>query len=327
MINKITAVLLVVTMLCGWSFSVNAAPVQIKFLYKPGSDSFEEQLASQFKQLAESRLSANEVSITLVVNKGAVNETQVVPVVLSDQYQLGVIDVSQLADYNRRFQLFNLPFLFITPEAAERFADGVYGKRMLSLLESKGIKGLGYQHNGMKQMLSNRLLNVPSEANGLRFLTNESDVARAQYEAMRAQPITVGVGNVFPALQNNTVDALESDWISMQSSEYNKFLPNIVETNHSYSGNVVFSSAEFWNKLPATIRPQLERALKEALDYSNWEAKKARRDARDIALAGNQIYQLKDQEHDLWMQAMSSVWQQFENQIGSALITAASSQR
>ena len=222
-----------------------AAPIEIQFLHSADKKSSKFKVAKQFKQLLESRVSPENIRVTLKANKGDFAEEQIIPAVLRGQFQMAMPDITKVTVYNKRFQLFNLPFLFVTPEAAERFTKGVYGKRMLSLLGAQGIKGLGYHYHGMKQMLANRIMTVPSMAEGLKFRTNGSQVANAQSYSLKAQPIQIGAGNVFPALENNTVDAQENVWTTIYSNRYYQFHSHVMETNHGYSGSLVMSSKRF----------------------------------------------------------------------------------
>ncbi len=306
-----------------------AAPIEIQFLHSADKNSSKSKVAQQFKQLLESRVSPDAVRVTLKANKGDLAEEQIIPAVLRGQFHIAMPDINKVTVYNKRFQLFNLPFLFVTPEAAQRFTKGVYGERMLSLLGAQGIKGLGYHYHGMKQMLANRIMTVPSMAEGLKFRTNGSQVANAQSYSLKAQPIQIGAGNVFPALENNTVDAQENVWTTIHANRYYQFHSHVMETNHGYSGSLVMSSKRFWDSLPGQLRIEIETALQEAIEYGNWSAKEATDKARSAIVNNNAaiIHPVIGAARDSWMAVMLPIWSQFEDEIGSALITAASSQR
>jgi C4-dicarboxylate-binding protein DctP len=62
------------------------------------------------------------------------------------------------------------------------------GQDMLNSMTSKGIVGLGYLHNGMKQLSSNKAMPTPADAKGLKFRIQPSDVLEAQFKAVGANP-------------------------------------------------------------------------------------------------------------------------------------------
>ena len=70
---------------------------------------------------------------------------------------------------------------------------------MLGAMEDKGLKGLGYWHNGMKQLSANKPLLVPGDAAGLKFRIQESDVLEAQFAALDANPQKMAFSEVYLA--------------------------------------------------------------------------------------------------------------------------------
>src|SRR5690606_34319068 len=117
-----------------------------------------------------------------------------------------------------RFQVFDLPFLFPSIEAVERFQQSEVGQSLLSSLEHIDILGLTYWHNGMKQISGPRPLVRPEDAAGLRFRVMESDVLQAQIEALGGHPQKMAFAEVYQALQSGTVDAQENTWSNIYSS-------------------------------------------------------------------------------------------------------------
>src|SRR3546814_12574436 len=77
-------------------------------------------------------------------------------------------------------------------------------------MESKGYTGLGYWHNGMKQLSANKALRVPEDAKGLKFRIQPSDVLEAQFKALGANPQKMAFAEVYQALQTGTVDGQEN---------------------------------------------------------------------------------------------------------------------
>ena len=62
--------------------------------------------------------------------------------------------LSKFDRYAKKVQVFDLPFLFDDIEAVDRFQSSPAGKALLDSMKSKGIQGLAYWHNGMKQLSS-----------------------------------------------------------------------------------------------------------------------------------------------------------------------------
>ena len=95
-------------------------------------------------------------------------------------------------------------------------------------------------------------------------------------------------------------------------------------SNHGYLGYAVIVNKKFWDGLPADIRTQLEKAMKDATTF---EKAIAQRD-NDMALDAikktgkTEVYTLSVQEQAAWRKALLPVQQQMEGRIGKDLIQA-----
>src|SRR3546814_13337178 len=76
---------------------------------------------------------------------------------------------SKLEQYTKQLQLFDLMFLFDDVAAAQRFQQSDKGKALLRSMEGKGITGLAYWLNGMRQLTANKPLVKPSDVRGPKF--------------------------------------------------------------------------------------------------------------------------------------------------------------
>src|SRR5262249_20915453 len=126
--------------------------------------------------------------------------------------QMIAVSLSLFDRLTKKFQVFDLPFLFPDLAAVERFQHGAQGRELLGALDDHGMIGLAFWHNGMKQLSGPRALVHPSDAAGLKFRVQESDILQAQFEAVGASPQKLPYGEVYQALQTGTVDAQENTW-------------------------------------------------------------------------------------------------------------------
>jgi C4-dicarboxylate-binding protein DctP len=87
----------------------------------------------------------------------------------------------------------------------------------------------------------------------------------------------------------------------------------------------VVSTTEFWEGLPADIRPVLEACLKDSIVIGNEAA--AAKDLEDkqkiIDSKRSEVITLTDAERAAWVEAMKPVWKQFEDAVGKDNLEAA----
>ncbi|WP_427978892.1 TRAP transporter substrate-binding protein [Agarivorans sp.] len=307
-----------------FSSMVYAAPIELKFSHVVAENTPKGQMALKFKQLVEQRL-PNQVEVKVYPNSQLYGDGKELEALLLGDVELISPSLSKFKKYTKKLQVFDLPFLFKDMAAVERFQASPAGQELLSSLESKGLVGLGYLHNGMKQLSANDPLYSPADAKGKKFRIMSSDVLAAQFEAVDAVPLKKPFSEVFTLLQTRAIDGQENTWSNIYSKKFFEVQANITESNHGVLDYLIVSSAEFWYGLPDDLRTELKKALDEAVAYGNQiAAEKADNDkANIIASKRSQVISLSPEQRQQWVEAMKPVWQQFEKEIGKNIIDAA----
>lgn len=304
--------------------TAQADAIKIKFAHVVAENTPKGQMAIKFKELAESKL-AGKVEVEVYPNSQLFNDDNVLEAMLLGDVQIAAPSLSKFNKYTKQLQVFDLPFLFKGIGAVEKFQNGPDGQKLLSSMTNKGLLGLGYQHNGMKQISASRELRTPADAKGLKFRIQSSDVLAAQFEAIGSTPLKKPFSEVFLLLQTKAIDGQENTWSNIYSKKFFEVQEHITASDHGVIDYLVVTSSEFWNGLPDDIRGPLNAAMKEAIAYGNKIADdKATGDRKLIEESGrSKILELSDDERAAWVEAMKPVWAQFAGEIGQDLIDAA----
>lgn len=323
--SKILLVSLVVavTLVASATLSM-AAPIVIKFSHVVAENTPKGQMANKFRDLVAERL-GDKVVVEVFPNSQLFGDDKVLEAMALGDVQLAAPALSKFEKYTPSLQIFDFPFLFKNMEAVDRFQQGPVGQEMLTSMQSKGYLGLGYLHNGMKQISANSPLRVPADAAGKKFRIMTSDVLAAQYEAVNAMPLKKPFSEVFTLLQTKAIDGQENTWSNIYSKKFYEVQPYITETDHGVLDYLVVTSAEFWNDLPADIRTEVKKALDEAIAFGNKISdEKSIEDRQKIIDSGrSEVITLTDAERQQWVDAMKPVWKQFEDKVGKDKIAAA----
>ena len=323
--NKIMLVSLLVAVTLVASATVSmAAPIVIKFSHVVAENTPKGQMANKFKELVDQRL-AGKVKVEVYPNSQLFGDNKVLEAMLLGDVQLAAPSLSKFKRYTKKLQLFDLPFLFNDMAAVERFQQGPEGQKLLNSMQKKGLVGVGYLHNGMKQLSASQPLRVPADAENLKFRIMASDVIAAQFEAVDAVPLKKPFSEVFTLLQTKAIDGQENTWSNIYSKKFFEVQPYITESNHGVLDYMVVTSKEFWMSMSPDIRNEVKKALDEAIALGNKvAAQKAEQDKqRIIDSKRSQVLTLKPAERAQWVEVMKPVWKQFEGQIGRDLIDAA----
>ncbi len=299
-------------------------PIVIKFSHVVAENTPKGQGAQKFAELVEERL-AGRVVVEVFPNSQLYGDNKVLEAMLLGDVHLAAPSLSKFKRYTKKLQLFDLPFVFGDIAAVERFQRSPEGKTLLRSMEKRGLIGLAYWHNGMKQLSANRPLRVPADAKGLKFRIQASDVLAAQFRALGATPLKKPFSEVFTLLQTKGIDGQENTWSNIYSKKFFEVQDYITETDHGVIDYMVVTSTEFWRGLPGDVRTVLEQCIAEATAYANRVAlEKAVSDRQKIVDSGRStILTLSTDERVQWVEAMRPVWAQFEDVIDRELIEAA----
>lgn len=280
--------------------------------------------ALYFEKIVEERL-PGRVDVEVYPSASLMDDQTSLEALAFGEVQMIAISLSKLDRLTKRFQVFDLPFLFGDMEQVETFQNSEVGRSLLDELTPRGIKGLSYWHNGQKQLTANVPLRLPQDAEGLEFRIMDSDVLLEEIRAIGGNPQKMPFGEVYQALQMGAINAQENTWSNIYASKFFEVQKYITESNHGYIGYLVAVNPNFWTGLPGDVREVLDEAMIETTDYVNSIAQKVNRDARTAVLDSgrNTLIELTDDERDRWRAAMRPVWDLFSDDIGAELLQAA----
>ena len=296
----------------------------IKFSHVVAENTPKGQGALMFKKLAEERL-PGKVKVEVYPNSQLFGDGKEMEALLLGDVQLIAPSLSKFDRYTNQIQVFDLPFLFNDIAAIHRFQNGPTGKAILNSMTKKGLIGLGYWDNGMKQLSAKKPLKAPEDAKGLKFRIQASDILEAQFKAVGAVPQKLAFAEVYQALETGVVDGAENPWSNAYSQKFYEVQPHFTESNHGYLGYMVVANAKFWSDLPADVRQTLEKILAEVTVEVNKSATAFNdSDRKKIQDSGKtQILQLTPEQRTAWQTAMKPVLDQFTPKIGKDIIDAA----
>ncbi|MBI3699195.1 MAG: TRAP transporter substrate-binding protein [Afipia sp.] len=298
------------------------SPIIIKFSHVVASDTPKGKGSEKFKELAE-KYTNGKVKVELYPNSQLYKDKEEV-----EALQLGTVQMlaPSLAKFGplgvREFEVFDLPYIFSSPNALHAVTRGPIGKDLLAKLDAKGITGLAYWDNGLKIMSANKPLKTPDDMLGLKMRIQSSKVLEAQMKAYGAVPQVIAFSEVYQALQTGVVDGTENPPSNMYTQKMHEVQKYAAITNHGYIGYAVIVNKKFWDGLPADIRDQLTKAMNDATEYTNSIAQKENDDAFAAMKKSGKtdFHVLTDAERKAWVDASKPVWKEMSSRVGQDLI-------
>jgi C4-dicarboxylate-binding protein DctP len=301
------------------------SPMVVKLSHVVADQTPKGQASIKFKELAEKKL-PGKVTVQVFPNSQLFGDAKELEALLLGDVHFIAPSLSKFDRYTKKVQVFDLPFLFDDVKAVDKFQADKHGQDLLKSMVSRGLLGLGYWHNGMKELSSNKdKLQRPEDVKGLKFRIQPSDVLEAQFRALGANPQKMAFAEVYQALQTGVVDGQENTWSNIYSQKFFEVQKTIAETNHGVIDYMVVTNAKWWDGLPADVRKGLSEAMTEATAFGNKLAGEFNAaDRKKIADAGKaKIQTLTKDDVAAWRKVMEPVWKKFEGDIGRDLIDAA----
>ncbi len=325
LIATAAAVALATTMSATSAFaSCEDGEIVIKFSHVTNTDKHPKGIAASLLQQRVNDEMNGKACMEVFPNSQLYNDDQVLEAMLAGDVQLAAPSLSKFEKFTKKFRLFDLPFLFDDINAVDRFQTSADGEKLKGSMRRRGLQGLAFWHNGMKQISANKPLIEPSDAAGLKFRVQPSDVLVAQMEALDANPQKMAFSEVYGALQTGVVDGQENTWSNVYGQKFFEVQDGITESNHGVIDYLVVASTEWWDGLPDDVRSQLKTILDEVTEARNAESTAVNEEAKQAVIAaGGTVRTLTAEQRAKWVEAMKPVWAKFEGDIGSDLIAAA----
>ncbi|WP_299288111.1 DctP family TRAP transporter solute-binding subunit [uncultured Tateyamaria sp.] len=323
----LTAAALALTVSAGAvAAACDSGEIVIKFSHVTNTDKHPKGIAASLLQTRVNDEMNGKACMEVFPQSSLYNDDQVLEALLQGDVQLAAPSLSKFEQFTKQFRIFDLPFMFKNIEAVDAFQNSETGQAMKESMTRRGLLGLAFWHNGMKQMSANVALNSPTDANGLKFRVQNSDVLKAQMAAIGGSPQPMAFSEVYGALQTGVVDGQENTWSNIWGQKFFEVQDGVTETNHGIIDYLVVTSTDFWDSLPDDTRTQLATIVEEVTAARNSESTKVNEEAKAAIInAGGVVRELTPEQREEWVAVMKPVWEQFKDDVGQENIDAAQS--
>lgn len=244
------------------------AKTVIKLAHVVTTDDVFHSQVLKFKDLVEQR-TKGEIEIQLFPNKQLGDkETDLISMVQQGVIGSAIITCGPITSFDPLFGILDLPFLFTSAEQAYKVLDGPIGARFLTSLEKLNIKALAFGERGFRNVSNNvRPIEKPEDLNGIKIRVMESPVYIATFKALGANPLPMGWGEVYTALQQGTIDAQENPPSVIWAFKLNEVQKYYSLTGHSYSGNVLMMNKALFDGFSPEVQKAILDSAKESAAY------------------------------------------------------------
>lgn len=273
--------------------------------------------AEEVKEATDGR-----IQITVFANSTLGNERDMVEAV-----QMGALDITLpnsavLTNFTDSLEIFDLPFLLADEEEAYAVIDSPIGDGMLSRLQDIGIVGLSMWENGFRYIANNKHeIRTPEDMVGIKIRTMENAVHMQAFNTWGAQATTMAFGEVYTALQQGTVDALENPLTPIFQNRMQEVAPYITMTGHFYCPAPLIMAKATWEKISEEDQEILLELADKYKDIERRYCKETDGEYKQTMIEeGVTFVEAEELDKQQWRDAAQPVYDQYINEKGSELL-------
>ncbi|MBF8221958.1 TRAP transporter substrate-binding protein [Halomonas sp. 328] len=226
--------------------------------------------------------SGGEHSVSVFPGQQLGNEAQMVQQLQTGALDMAFLTIAEISNRIPDFGALYAPYLVGGVDHAAALLRSDTAAELLELMPAEvGLVGLGYGMVGMRQVLSRSPIESLDDFRGKRLRITPFEPIRDFYTATGAAPAPMPLLEVYDALANGQVDAIDMDFDSILILKFHEQANHLLISNHMMFPMVGVVSGRVWRELSAEDRELIETTMAEHLEnvLSGFQAMDAAQEA------------------------------------------------
>jgi len=290
----------------------------IKFAFQNQADHPQAQGAKKFADLVAAK-SGGKITVKLFPGGTLGGDLQTVSALQGGTVDMTVLNAGILSAQAREFAVYDLPFLFGSPEEADAVTDGPFGQKLLAKLADKNLVGLGYWELGFRNLTnSKRAIAKADDIAGLKIRVIQSPIYIDLFNALGANAVPMPFPELYPALEQKAVDGQENPVTTIRSSKFNEVQKYLAITRHIYNPQAVLMGRKLHDALSPAEKKIVADAMAEATTFQRGVSRVQATVALDeLKKAGMQVTELPPAEIEKLRAKVKPVVDKHSDKIGA----------
>ncbi len=227
----------------------------------------------------------------------------------------------------KELNLFSLPFFFPDYKQLDAVEAGEPGKKIYSIIEEKGVLGLGWGENGYRELTnSKRPVRKPEDLEGLKIRVVGSPIFIDTFRAMGGNPVSINWSEALTALQQGTVDGQENPVVSIIIPYKLWEMQKYATIWHYTIDPLILSVSKItWDTFDAKDKEIISKAGLEAMAWNKKEARhglEGTTEAIDtLKSKGMDVAVFTPKDMEVFKAKTKSVYDKWIKEIGAELVS------
>jgi tripartite ATP-independent transporter DctP family solute receptor len=155
------------------------------------------------------------------------------------------------------------PFAFSSLQTAFAAVDGELGAHVRSEFAKVNLAPVGavWDHGFRHITTGAKVINTVQDLAGLKLRVPATPTLQAMFKAMGAAPTTIGIGEVYTALQTKVVDGQENPFAIIDAFRFYEVQKYCALTGHAWECFWLVGNQRSWNAIPEALRQVAQRVF------------------------------------------------------------------
>jgi tripartite ATP-independent transporter DctP family solute receptor len=243
---------------------------------------------------------------------------------LQDMVSLGSLEMCSIGtgippSYNPEFNILNMPYLWESQQQMIDFANSDIQEEMNEKYrKASGIKIIASNWDqGIRHTLAKKPIRKPEDFDGVKIRVPQLPAWVDMWKAIGANPTPIPFPEVYTALQQGVVDAMECPLYWIYASSFYEQAKYLILTGHVMYYNQIMINDDLFQGFSPELQTILEEAAFEAGEY---ETKLTREQAAELrSKLEDEGTEFLEIDRDAVSEMITPVYDKWEDKFGSEI--------
>lgn len=240
----------VATVLCGCGSAADGKRI-IRIGHNQATDHPTHLGLESFEEYIEQEL-GDKYEVEVYPSELLGSQTEMVQLTQTGAIDFVVASNSILETFSKNYSLFNLPYLFASPEAYHAAMDDpeVVGPIFESTTQA-GVKAVTWLDAGTRNFYTvDKPIQIPGDLKGLKIRVQQSPTNVQMMSLLGGSATPMGFGEVYTALQSKVIDGAENNELALTSNGHGDVCKHYSYDMHQMIPDIVLGNIAFLEELP-----------------------------------------------------------------------------
>ncbi|MCY4156716.1 MAG: TRAP transporter substrate-binding protein [Gammaproteobacteria bacterium] len=247
---------------------------------------------------------------------GQFSEEQIAAGLQRGRVQIGNLSAMMASTLVPETAMLYAPFLFDSEEQADFIYDHYLTGLFASLLAEQGLHLVSWSEIGFHHIYSVTPVLSPADMRGRRYRVSASEASRLFGDALGADVIPLGFGEIVPSLQTGLIESGENSLSLYVRTGTPGEAPHLTLTAHSFGMSVIVAGKAWWDGLADSDREIIALAYPSIAETRKDTREEAARDLENAQSFGIQPRWPDPVERDRWAASVAHVPEALARAVG-----------